>query len=193
MWYCGTAAPWHRGIVELWHRGIVEAPHSTTVPCSFASRWSVQRLSLLNNFQSCHQFLSYQSIQTNSDISPCSETVPHLFASRCLSALLCIPRFPSSIIWDRVTNSSSYQLHVSCKDHVPVFERGTTCIQTSIFLCTTVFFFVLNVYEHHSPCGSRMYAKASCDGAESVKCPMQKLQGQHGTPWLWIQLFCKSD
>ena len=83
---CGTAAPWHRGIVE--------APHSTTVPCSFASRWSVYKLSLLNNFQSCHQFLSYQSIQTNSDISPCSETVPHLFASRCLSALLRIPRFP---------------------------------------------------------------------------------------------------
>ena len=85
-WYCGTVAPWYCGIVE--------APHSATVPCSFASRWSVYRLSLLNNFQSCHQFLSYQSIQTNSDISPCSETVPHLFASRCLSALLRIPRIP---------------------------------------------------------------------------------------------------
>ena len=77
-WYTGTVAPWHRSIVE--------APCSTIVPCSHASRWSVYRLSLLNNFQFCHQF--NHSIPTNSDISPCSEIVPYLFASR-LSVDLC--------------------------------------------------------------------------------------------------------
>ena len=57
---CWTANPCR----VMWHCGKMEAPCSPTVPCSFASCWSVigfPRWIIFNLPSSCHQFLSCQS------------------------------------------------------------------------------------------------------------------------------------
>ena len=98
-----------------WYCGRMEAPCSLFRDSSvFLCQLLVcYRLSLLNNFQSCYQFLSYQlcvsmlhpdklwhdALFKNSSVSLCQSLV-------CLSAALHVG-FPCRIICDHVTNSSS--------------------------------------------------------------------------------------